>query len=46
MSSSSTKSGQKTRKGWQSQKLSHCSILPRTFAVPRRTLVSNEATLC
>jgi hypothetical protein len=46
LNSSSVVCGHKGRKSWQSQKLSHCSILPRTFAVPRRTLVSNEATFC
>jgi len=46
LNSSSAVCGHEDRKSWQSQKLSHCSILPRTYAVPRRTLVSNEATFC
>ncbi len=44
--SPSTQCGRKTHQGWQCKLLLHSSILPRTFAVPRRTLVSNEATLC
>ena len=44
--SPSAQCGRKTHQCWQSKLLLHSSILPRTFAVPRRTLVSIEATLC